>query len=264
MPTVTWDATFEANPEDSDDLEYGAEEIRSLKLATSERAELEHNFKTGTQPFHKGGKCSVVYLGTTAEINALTDMGGDAHNVTLAWDTTLKVLKYYNGSAWTVVDADHGLLSGKGDDDHTQYLHLNKAAQSIAQSILMGAAVTIDGMDPSGHQAGAAQAQHTAGLGNIVLASAARAVNTIYLAAVDLLVTWYIEAPVGAYGYVNLLVDNFTPPTSIVMSDHVFAAYHPRTTITFPVMKGYYYKAEVPAGGVGVLTHVLNVHSLGS
>lgn len=45
---------------------------------------------------------------------------------------------------------DHGLaLTGLTDDDHTQYLHLNKASQTILQNILVDAGVTIDGVDIS-------------------------------------------------------------------------------------------------------------------
>jgi hypothetical protein len=126
LPTVTWDASFEGDPHDTDLASAGATEIRELKVAVSEREELEHNFKAGTQPLHKGGKCSILFVGTTTEINALTGMGGSAASNTVAWDTTLKVFKRYTGAAWIITDFDHGQLSGLTDDDHTQYLHLDK------------------------------------------------------------------------------------------------------------------------------------------
>ncbi len=44
---------------------------------------------------------------------------------------------------------DHDLLTGLGDDDHTQYLHLNKAAQTLQQALAVTAGVTIDGFDIS-------------------------------------------------------------------------------------------------------------------
>lgn len=45
---------------------------------------------------------------------------------------------------------DHGAaLSGLGDDDHAQYLHLNKASQTIQQNVALGSGITIDGLDPS-------------------------------------------------------------------------------------------------------------------
>ena len=100
MPSVTWDAAFEASPADTDEAKYGAGKIRQLKTAVSERGELEFNWKDGTQPFVKAGKAAVFFTGTTVEINALTGMSAGA----LAWDTTLKCLKYYSGTAWTRAD----------------------------------------------------------------------------------------------------------------------------------------------------------------
>jgi len=143
---TTWDATFEASPSDSDEAKYGASKIRELKVAISERLELELNFKTGTQPLVKAGKAAVIFLGTTADINALSGMSSGA----LAWDTTLKVLKRYSGSAWVVLDIDHGALSGlSDDDDHPQYLKLDKAGQTLSQNLAVSSSVTIDGRDIS-------------------------------------------------------------------------------------------------------------------
>jgi hypothetical protein len=142
---TTWDASFELSPADLDEVKYGAGKIRELKTAISEREELEHNFKTGTQPFHKAGKCAVVYVGTTAQINALTGMTEGS----IAWDTTLKVIKIYTSSAWTVLDYDHGQLSGRTDDDHTQYLMLTKAGQNLSEDLTVTAAKKIDGRDIS-------------------------------------------------------------------------------------------------------------------
>jgi len=99
MPSVTWDAAFELSPADTDEAKYGATRIRELKLAISERLELELNFKTGTQPLLKAGKAAVCYSGNTAAIDALTGMSAGA----LAHDTDLNVLKRYSGSAWVVL-----------------------------------------------------------------------------------------------------------------------------------------------------------------
>lgn len=44
---------------------------------------------------------------------------------------------------------DHGELTGLADDDHTQYLHLNKAGQTLQQSLAVAAGKTIDGVDIS-------------------------------------------------------------------------------------------------------------------
>jgi hypothetical protein len=145
MPDVTWDDTFEASPADTDEAKYGAAKIRQLKLAVRERGELELNWKAGTQPFAKAGKIAVMFAGTTAEINALTGMAAGA----FAWDTSLNVIKRYNGSAWVIITPDHGNLAGLGDDDHTQYLHLNKAGQTLQQNLAVADGVTIDGVDLS-------------------------------------------------------------------------------------------------------------------
>ena len=96
MPSVTWDDTFETSPADTDEAKYGATKIRQLKVAVREREELEHNFKAGTQPFHLAGKSSVLYAGTTAQINALSGMAEGA----IVFDEDLKSWKRYSGAAW--------------------------------------------------------------------------------------------------------------------------------------------------------------------
>jgi len=90
--TTTWDAAFEAVPADTDEAKYGADVIRDLKVAVSERLELEMNFKTGTQPLIKAGVAAVIYQGTTTEIVAL-DTAAVSSDGALAWDTTLKTFK---------------------------------------------------------------------------------------------------------------------------------------------------------------------------
>lgn len=61
---------------------------------------------------------------------------------------------------------DHGLaLVGLLDDDHTQYLHLNKVAQTLLQALSVAAGITIDGVDISAHQVGDARTQHVGGAG---------------------------------------------------------------------------------------------------
>lgn len=44
---------------------------------------------------------------------------------------------------------DHGLLGGLSDDDHPQYIHLNKASQTLLQDLLVSTGTTIDGRDIS-------------------------------------------------------------------------------------------------------------------
>jgi len=47
--------------------------------------------------------------------------------------------------------SDHGSLSGLGDDDHAQYLHLNKTGQTLSQSLTCAGGVEIDGVNISTH-----------------------------------------------------------------------------------------------------------------
>lgn len=96
--------------------------IQNLQYAISERYELEHialdSSATGAtestnpqaQGRHNPGKVSAVYIGTTAQIAALTGMTSGA----LAYDTTLRVLKIYNGSNWTTysVGGANDIFSG--------------------------------------------------------------------------------------------------------------------------------------------------------
>lgn len=49
---------------------------------------------------HRLGAVGVIFEGTTAEINALSSTCGTG---AVAYDTTLGVMKYYSGSAWTVL-----------------------------------------------------------------------------------------------------------------------------------------------------------------
>ncbi|MCL6441794.1 MAG: hypothetical protein K6T27_09935, partial [Thermoleophilum sp.] len=94
--SVVWDATFENSPADTDEIKYGAQKIRQLKLAIREREEEEHNFKDGTKPFHLPGRCSVAFYGTTAQINGLSNPPQYA----IAFDETLKDWKIFDGAAW--------------------------------------------------------------------------------------------------------------------------------------------------------------------
>ena len=103
---TTWNSAFEASPADTDAAEYGAQKIRELKTAISERLETEMNFKTGGQPLLKAGVAAVLYSGVTASITALTGMSAGA----LAWDTTLLVFKRYNGATWDVLSSTTSLI----------------------------------------------------------------------------------------------------------------------------------------------------------
>lgn len=99
MPTITWDANFEIQPADTDEEKYGANEIRQLKVAISERMELEHNFDAGTSPSHKAGYCAVTYIGTANDIANLANSA----NGCVAYDTGLTNLKIKTANGWVEV-----------------------------------------------------------------------------------------------------------------------------------------------------------------
>jgi len=142
---TTWANAFEASPADADAANQGANKIRELKTAISERLELEMNFKTGTKPLIKAGIASTCYAGNTAQIAALATPSNHA----LAYDTSLKTFKYYS-AGWANAQLDHALLANlTGTDPHTQYLSLDKANQTIAANLLVANTITIDGVDIS-------------------------------------------------------------------------------------------------------------------
>jgi len=80
--------------------------IQNDKLSIDERLKLEHySLEDGAsdkdsvtaQGRHIPGNVSAVFVGTTAQINALTGMKKGA----LAWDTDLEKLKIFDGTNWT-------------------------------------------------------------------------------------------------------------------------------------------------------------------
>lgn len=94
-----------SSPAGSDLISSGDDNIRDFKTALGERIGLEHQpflnalgdmTSASAQGRHKPGYTSAVYIGTTAQINALTGMTSGC----LAFDTDLNVLKIY-GTDWT-------------------------------------------------------------------------------------------------------------------------------------------------------------------
>src|SRR3989338_917766 len=49
------------------------------------------------------------------------------------------------------VTTDHGSLGGLGDDDHPQYVHLNKSGQMLRQNLTVAPGIRIDNVDLSIH-----------------------------------------------------------------------------------------------------------------
>lgn len=126
---MDWDDTFESLPTDGSQGSTGDDAIRDIKVRKREREELEHNFKDPSTQLHKPGLCSVVFVGTTAQINALSIIKSGG----IAYDIELEILKGYNGTEWIPLTRIHGDLVNLGADDHPQYLHLDKADQVIKQ-----------------------------------------------------------------------------------------------------------------------------------
>lgn len=145
-----WDSNYSNTPLRGDERKYGARHLRELKLRLSERGELEHNFKAGTRPFHKAGLCTILFIGTTAEIAALASPTEGC----VAYDTTLKGLKVYTSGVWTLLGSSHSALEGLTEDDHTQYFNLDKAGQIVTKDLGLGAGVLINSVDVTSLYAG--------------------------------------------------------------------------------------------------------------
>lgn len=142
--TVTWDANFEADPDDTDAANAGANEIRELKLAISERLEEEMNFKAGSSPLLKPGIAAVIYEGNTTDIGALANHANGA----MAIDTTTCSLKRSNSVSFSNMVINHNTLADRTNATaHTQYLLLTGG--NVTGNISMAATKTVDGVDVS-------------------------------------------------------------------------------------------------------------------
>ena len=114
--TTAWD---ERIPSGDESKSLGDNRIKELKNQIRERLATEHSAITeevgDAKLLHLPGKTSVLYYGTTTQINALTGMSEGA----LAFDTTIGALKIYTSSAWTVLPFDWDGMWGGGDPVHT-------------------------------------------------------------------------------------------------------------------------------------------------
>lgn len=70
--TDTWNAAFEALPADLDDLNEGASRIRSLKVAISERMEVDHSFAGDSED---GEHKKITFKEQTGDPATVTDKG---------------------------------------------------------------------------------------------------------------------------------------------------------------------------------------------
>jgi len=102
------DTYSETTPQGSDLANTLDTVIQTDKRAIDQRIELEHySLVDGNndaasllaQGRHVPGKVQAVFIGTTAEINALTGMTKGS----LAYDTDLGLLKIFNGSDWDTI-----------------------------------------------------------------------------------------------------------------------------------------------------------------
>ena len=131
MPVYTWDGGFESEPADTDAANNGANEIRILKDAISTRCELEMNWETDSAPLLKAGIAAVCYQGNQTEIDALTTPSNGA----LAYSNEHYVFKQYWESGWANLVIYHNELGNMAGDDHEQYLHLDKANQTLLANL---------------------------------------------------------------------------------------------------------------------------------
>lgn len=242
MPDITWDAAFEALPPDTlEDASGGPSRITQTKVGVREREELEHNFIAGVKPFHIAGACSVMYKGTTAQIAALTGVSRGC----IAYDTDLSKLKMYyevdGVPQWVVIATDHGALSGLTADDHPQYLHLDKASQTLMHDLLVEDNIKIDGRDinldgsvidtlPTGRGFGSWSGSYN--------------LDTVYgpelkdcFVRADYFILYGSAYARGIYGLIGVA----SPPTIPVGLAHAYSALNV-AALAFPVPRGYYWK----------------------
>lgn len=118
--TITWNESFEATPNDEN---YGYDLdtfIQNTKIGVRERAEIEHIWKIGeTDGQHVPGLVRVLKVDTEANILAFS---GKKDAIAFSSDTKKLFRNTADGVNWTVIDIDHGSLSGLTDDDHVIYL----------------------------------------------------------------------------------------------------------------------------------------------
>ena len=131
--TTAWDETL---PPGKESKSLGDNRIKELKNQIRERLTTEHSAITeevgDAKLLHLPGKTSVLYYGTTDQINALTGMSEGA----LAFDTTIGALKIYTSSAWTVLPFDWDGMWGAGDSVHNHTSDAEGGALSFSYSTM--------------------------------------------------------------------------------------------------------------------------------
>ena len=233
--TTAWDETL---PPGSESKSLGDNRIKELKNQIRERLATEHSTITeevgDAKLLHLPGKTSVLYYGTTTQINALTGMSEGA----LAFDTTIGALKIYTSSAWTVLPFDWDGMWGGGDPVHN---HTSNAEGGILAS-------------------------QQVGLG----AWASKAADTVYQAATDGFVcAAFTGVAQDRACYVIGYTDGGNPPTIARASASTVAVANVDTTqlnsFTMPVKKGEFFRvAFTNITGDGAYTLVIYWMPLGA
>lgn len=137
--TVAWDETVPAGTED---ISQGDNRITEEKGQLRERLASQHSNITGTAGdallSHLAGKCTILFVGTTDEIVALSGiLGAAATQCTLAFDTTLKCIKYYNGTAWVILTFDWTNIWATDKAVHTHATNAQGGALSFANVTML-------------------------------------------------------------------------------------------------------------------------------
>jgi len=227
--TTAWDETL---PPGKESKSLGDNRIQELKNQIRERLATEHSAITeevgDAKLLHLPGKTSVLYYGTTDQINALTGMSEGA----LAFDTTIGALKIYTSSTWTVLPFDWDGMWGGGDAVHT---HASDAeGGNLAWSSVWGANNPIHN-----HKSDAAGGT----LGSILGAWETKADNTVYQAATDGFVLCKGDQDVTVVGY----TDGSNPPGTERIRQA--SSQYSINSFTMPVRKNDYWKVT---GGVTI------------
>jgi hypothetical protein len=135
MPNYTtpWDETVPAGTED---ISQGDDRIIEEKSEIRERLATQHSDITGTAGdallTHLAGKCTVLFVGTTAEIAAVTGiLGATAIQNTLFYDTDLLCFKGYDGTNFNTLLFDWDSIFPTDTGVHTHISDAQGGALSL-------------------------------------------------------------------------------------------------------------------------------------
>lgn len=129
----------ESIPDGSEDKTFGDDRIREFKADIRERLATEHTDIATSAGLvelrHLAGLCAVMFNGTTTEINALSSPPRGA----VAFDTTLRSWKYYDGATWVRGDPIPSgtrmlLCQASAPTGWTQYTGLNDKMVRVVSS----------------------------------------------------------------------------------------------------------------------------------